>query len=99
MLKNGMQWPLTKKIGFRFLFSYLVLYCIQLPHSWLWNRLVPWIGKQLGVNATFRMNGSGDTTYHYVQVLCLILLASTATLVWSIADGKRAGYHRLYLGL
>ena len=94
-----MRWPHLKKIAFRWLFAYLVLYCIQLPPDWLWNRFVPWMGKLLGVDATWRFNGSGDTTFHYVQVLCFVLTALAAALVWSLADYKRAHDHRLYLGL
>ncbi|MDE0163792.1 MAG: hypothetical protein OXL36_01735 [Bryobacterales bacterium] len=94
-----MQWPHLKKIAFRWLFAYLVLYCIQLPPDWLWNRLVPWTGELLGVNATYRLNGSGDTTFHYVQVLCFVLTALAAALVWSLADYKRSHDHRMYLGL
>ncbi|MYA80511.1 MAG: hypothetical protein F4X39_08310 [Acidobacteriia bacterium] len=94
-----MQWPHLKKIAFRWLFAYLMLYLIQLPPDWLWNRLVPWTGELLGVDATYRLNGSGDTTFHYVQVLCFILMALAAALVWSLADHKRAHDHRLYLGL
>lgn len=94
-----MQWPHLKKIAFRWLFAYLMLYCIQLPPDWLWNRFVPWMGKLLGVDATWRFNGSGDTTFHYVQVLCFVLTALVAALVWSLADYKRNHDHRLYLGL
>ncbi len=94
-----MRWPHLKKIAFRWLFAYLMLYCIQLPPAWLWNRFVPWAGKLLGVDATYRFNGSGDTTFHYVQVLCFVLMALAVTLVWSLADYKRTHYHRLYLGL
>ena len=94
-----MQWPHLKKIAFRWLFAYLLLYCIQLPPDWLWNRLVPWMGNILGVDATWRFNGSGDTTFHYVQVLCFVLTALAVALVWSLADYKRAHDHRLYLGL
>lgn len=94
-----MRWPHLKKIAFRWLFVYLMLYCIQLPPDWLWNRFVPWMGKLLGVDATYRFNGSGDTTFHYVQVLCFVLMALATALVWSLADYKRNHYHRLYLGL
>ena len=63
------------------------------------NRFVPLMGKILGVDATWRFNGSGDTTFHYVQFLCFVLMALAAALVWSLADYKRSNYHRLYLGL
>ena len=94
-----MQWPHLKKIAFRWLFAYLMLYLIQLPPDWLWNRFVPWTGELLGVDATYRFNGSGDTTFHYVQVLCFVLMALAAALVWSLAGRKRNHDHRLYLGL
>ncbi|MDE0436603.1 MAG: hypothetical protein OXH92_21615 [Bryobacterales bacterium] len=94
-----MRWPHLKKIAFRWLFVYLLLYCIQLPPDWLWNRFVPWAGKLLGVDATWRLNGSGDTTFHFVQVLCFVLTALAAALVWSLADYKRSHDHRMYLGL
>ena len=94
-----MQWPLVKKIAFRCLFAYIVLYCSGLAAAGLWNPFVSWVGEILGVNATFRLTGSGDTTFHYVQALCFVLIALAATLVWSLADYKRAHYHRLDLGL
>lgn len=94
-----MQWPHLKKIAFRWLFAYLMLYLIQLPPDWLWNRLVPWTGELLGVDATWRLNGSGDTTFHYVQFLCFVMMALAAALVWSLAAYKRNYDHRLYLGL
>ncbi|MDA1314795.1 MAG: hypothetical protein O2968_15790 [Acidobacteria bacterium] len=94
-----MRWSLPQRIAFRWLFAYLTLNCVQVPPTWLWNRLVPWAGQLLGVDATYRFNGSGDTTFHYVQALCFAAVASAAALVWSIADYKRAHYHRLYLGL
>ncbi len=76
-----MRWSLLKKIAFRWLFAYLILYCVQLPPTWLWNRVVPWAGELLGVEAIHQFNGSGDTTFHYVQVLCFVLMALAATLV------------------
>jgi hypothetical protein len=94
-----MQWPLLKKVVFRFLFVYLVLYCVQVPPAWLWNRLVPRVGEFFGLIAVARFNGSGDTAYHYVQVFCFVLIAACTALVWSFADYKRPHYHRLSLGL
>ena len=81
-----MPWPLPKKIAFRFLFTYLILYCIQLPPTWLWNNLVPQLAKLLGLTVFGNMKGSGDTTFHYVQVLCFLLIAATVTLIWSIVE-------------
>ena len=75
-----MQWPLLKKIAFRWLFVYLLLFCLGPTANWLWRRFVPWVGDFLGVDAVYRINGSGDTTFHYVLVLSYLVLALAATL-------------------
>jgi len=104
----------TRKALFRFAFSYLVLYnlpfpleaipwageIITKPYQDLWNWLVPWAGKHLlGLNVTVRHNGSGDTTYNYVQILCFLIIATVATVVWTVLDRKRSEYARLDEGL
>ena len=94
-----MQWPLLKKIAFRWLFVYLLLFCLGPVATGLWKRFIPWVGDFLGVDAVYRVNGSGDTTFHYVLILSYIVLALAATLVWSFVDHKRPHYHSLYLGL
>ena len=94
-----MHWTLHKKIAFRWLFVYIVLSCSGLPAAGLWNGFVRWTGELLGVDAAYRVTGSGDTTFFYIQALCFVVMALAATLVWSLADHKRTHYHRLYLGL
>jgi hypothetical protein len=45
---------------------------------------VPWVGKhilRLGYDITVFENGSGDTTYNYVLVVCFLALAAAATLI------------------
>jgi len=66
------------------------------PYADLWNALVPWVGKHLfHVAITVQPNGSGDTTYNYVQIVCFLVIALTATVVWTILDRKRRNYSRL----
>jgi len=104
-------WGPAKRFLFRFGFSYLLLYILPFPLSvlpWvgaslaklykaLWDALVPWVGKQaFHVNITVRPNGSGDTTYNYVQVFSYLVLALAAALVWTLLDGRRPGYERLH---
>ena len=45
------------------------------------------------------MLGSGDTTWDYVQLFCLLVLSVAATGVWSLLDRKRLNYDRLHLVL
>ncbi|HEV7504052.1 MAG TPA: hypothetical protein VGS07_04005 [Thermoanaerobaculia bacterium] len=107
-------WSPTKRILFRFAFSYLVLYnlpfplhripwagpIITQPYKDLWNWLVPWAGKHpLGINIKIRTVGGGDTTYNYVQVLCFLIIAAVTTAVWTVLDRKRPEYARLDAGL
>jgi uncharacterized membrane protein YphA (DoxX/SURF4 family) len=103
-------WSLVKRVLFRFAFCYLVLYSFPFPlyyipyvgmiGMWtfqLWNKLVPWVGQQLfGVTITVFPNGSGDTTFNYVQVFVFLVIAAVATLVWSLLDRRRRNYARLY---
>ena len=67
------------------------------PYTDLWNAIVPWVGKLLfHVKITVQPNGSGDTTYNYVQVLCYLALSAAVALVWTLLDRRRRNYARLY---
>jgi hypothetical protein len=106
-------WNPATRLLFRFGFSYLVLYNFPfpldyipyvdmavMPYYQLWQLLVPWVGSHLfHVDATTLPNGSGDTTYGYVQVFCYLVIALLAAAVWSIFDRKRKSYPRLCEGL
>lgn len=95
-----MHWSHPKRIAFRWLCVYLVLFCLPLlPFMPLWRRFVAWAGELMGVVAAMQFTGSGDTTFHYVQTLLFALVALATTVVWSVADRKRTHYHSLYLGL
>jgi hypothetical protein len=107
------SWSPAKKWLFRFLFSYLVLFIAPFPlnvipgleklnkaYGDLWQALVPWVGKLLfHLQITVFPNGSGDTTFNYVELLVFVALAAVATLVWSLLDRRRANYARLYAWL
>src|SRR5262249_21609238 len=67
------------------------------PYQDFWNRLVPWVGKQVfDVEITVRPNGSGDTTYNYVQVFCYLVIAIAITAAWTLLDWRRTSYPRLF---
>jgi hypothetical protein len=60
-----------------------------------WHHVVPWVGKHilhLVRDITIFTNGSGDTTYDYVLILCELFLAAVATVIWSALDRKRPNY-------
>jgi hypothetical protein len=103
------EWSLARRVLFRFTLVYFVLYLFPFPldvipyvgviAEWyqnLWNAVVPWVGKHLfQVDITVRPNGSGDTTYNYVQVLCYLVLALVAAALWSLLDRRRPNHARL----
>lgn len=65
----------------------------------LWHHVVPWVGEHvlhLSTYITIFTNGSGDTTYDYVLILCELFLAVVATVIWSALDRKRPNYRLLY---
>ena len=108
-------WSNSKKILFRFLFIYLILYTSPFPLSiffggnWIgttygqfWVGPVAWVGKHLlaiDYEITVLPNGSGDTTFNYVQVFTFFVVAICGTLFWSILDRKRPHYEKLLFWL
>ena len=111
-MDSGPRWHLAKRIAFRFVFAYFVIYTFPFPvdslpftgalvqkYNNFWQAIVPWVGKhllRLSSDITVFTNGSGDTTFNYVQVLSFLTLAALATAVWSALDRRRPGYERLH---
>ncbi|QDE71461.1 hypothetical protein BHS09_33240 [Myxococcus xanthus] len=102
-------WGLARRLAFRFVFAYLVLYTFPFPldiipvlgdfitsfQDGLWKAVVPWVGKhvlRLSTDITVMPNGSGDTTFDYVQVLMFFVVAVAVTGVWSVIDRRRTEY-------
>jgi uncharacterized membrane protein YphA (DoxX/SURF4 family) len=106
------RWSLSLLIAFRFAFAYFLLYCAPFPLTWIpyadqtggwvdgfWHVVVPWVAAHvlhLSRPITIFENGSGDTTYDWVQVGCFLVIAALATVLWSVLDRKRPSYDRLY---
>jgi hypothetical protein len=108
-MTSAEPWSPAQRIGFRFLFAYLVLYNLPFPlatpfygpsgpYRAIWHAVVPWVGAHvlhLAQPITTFEGGSSDTTYHYVQLLCFLALAVLATVVWSLLDRSRRDYRKL----
>jgi uncharacterized membrane protein YphA (DoxX/SURF4 family) len=106
-------WNLPQRIAFRFGFLVAALMIYPFPigrvprTEWLfeilttpWSWLVSWFGEAvLGLDEpSTAMNGSGDTTWAYVQLLVIAILAVVGTGVWSYLDRRRLAYTRLASG-
>lgn len=103
------NWTLAERIGFRFLFAFLVLSFFPFPSGlvnpyWLggifdnfWEIVVPWFSRIfLNIEVAHVNNGSGDTTYDYLRILCIILISVLVTFIWSFVDRRRGDYRVLY---
>jgi len=114
MIKLSRPWSILEIVLFRFTCLYFFLYTFPLgigvlpiAFDWqfinsIWTPLIEWTGKyvlKLDYEITVLPNGSGDTTWSYVQVLVFAVLAVVGTLIWSVVDRKRSGYPKLFFWL
>jgi len=95
------SWTSGTKILFRFFFVYLLCYA---PASWWvefspfspWNAVVVFVGHHIfNIDITVMPNGSGDTTWNYVQLAVIGSISVLATVVWTVIDRKRTDYDKL----
>ncbi|MDM1292728.1 hypothetical protein HX021_00275 [Sphingobacterium sp. N143] len=108
-------WSTFKKFAFRFsfifIFSFILVFnngtyplydYISKPLTDLMHWLTPWFSKNvLGYTYDYSIfvNGSGDTSYAWISLLILLLLAFFAAVIWSILDLKRENYNTLFYWL
>ena len=107
-------WSNAKKIGFRFSFSYFLLIILFMNNgaypffnyiSGLYNDLlykfIPWVGKvAFGITEVATgPNGSGDTTYDYLLMFTIAIVALLSTILWSVLDRKSKHYVKMYYWL
>lgn len=106
-------WSPARRVLFRFVFAYLVLYLLPFPLTvvpgvravevaWgqLWGAVTRWLGSALfRIEVVYRETGSGDALHNYLQVLAFLLLAALAAATWTLLDRRRREYQRLDEGL
>lgn len=94
-------WSLTRKIFFRYCTTYFLLYLSSNLgfFNFIWTPPATWAGKWLiapDFEITVWTNGSGDTTYNYLVIFCILLLSVVSAIIWSVVDRKRKSYNRLF---
>jgi hypothetical protein len=70
---------------------------IVIYYTAIWQIIVPLFGEnilQLPYTITVFENGSGDTTYNYVQILIFFILALIFSAGWTLLDRKRTDYNK-----
>ena len=104
------RWHPFVRTAFRFAFVYLLLYNLPFPLSAipyvnksaeLYNSLWTWLVPRLARAAFNReissvFNGSGDRTFDFLLVACLLLISLVITVIWTLFDRKRLSYPTLY---
>ena len=104
------RWRPFTRTAFRFAFVYLLLYNLPFPlnvfpyvdkvsafYDSFWNWIVPRLGRAaLHREVSTVVNGSGDRTYDFVLVACLLVISLVITFIWTIFDRKRPAYPTLY---
>ncbi|AYB33835.1 hypothetical protein [Chryseolinea soli] len=102
VLPTQASWTTGTKILFRFFFIYLLCYA---PASWWveffpfspWNAIVVFAGHHIfNIDITVMPNGSGDTTWNYVQLVVIGSISLVGTVVWTWLDRKRNDYDKLW---
>jgi uncharacterized membrane protein YphA (DoxX/SURF4 family) len=69
---------------------------IHTPVRTFWERLVVRTGHSiLGIEIRDRPYTSGDTTWNYVQIFCMVMISAVATAAWSYFDRRRQAYPKL----
>ncbi len=73
------------------------------PYMKLWDRIQTWVAVHvfhLTGEFTHRFpTGSGDTTLDYIMMLCIVVTALVAAVIWSVLDRKRTEYRTLHAWL
>ena len=97
------RWTGLQKSIFRFFAVYFTLIVIPNPLTLLpgeyWFKFIQWTGKHIlhiPYTITVQPNGSGDTTYNYVEVFLNVCLTLFTILIWGLLDRKRVSYSKLY---
>ena len=105
------KWSLSEKVAFRLCLLFFALHIFPFPLSAIpyadeilssgtdkaWSFMVDWSGKNLLhlPEITVKPNGSGDTTWNWVQEFLILVLSAIGCFLWSIFDRKRLNYKDL----
>jgi uncharacterized membrane protein YphA (DoxX/SURF4 family) len=66
---------------------------------WPMRQIIFWTGAHIfhaKLPLIYKDSGSGDKTFDWVFVFCLLVIAALATGIWSVLDRKRGNYATLY---
>ena len=103
------EWGPVKKIGFRFIFVFLILVILQMfSRFFLGNDNLDFLYYPSFIVQNYilqlheipvwehTVSGGADTLDDWVQQLAYLLFSLLAAGIWTLIDRKRKGYSRLY---
>lgn len=93
----NIPWSLSRKISFRFISSFFLLFAAPLSifFGYYHQYIIQQVGsKILGIHQPLitKFTGSGDTLYNWLSLLTYLLLALLITIIWSLLDRERPSY-------
>ncbi|WP_428657359.1 DoxX family protein [Runella sp.] len=106
VLTPSVKWTFIEKISFRFFFLFFVLQIFPFPLGYLldngfyndaWTWPINWAGNTFFdiPEISVRPNGSGDTTWNWIQLFLITCLSFFGTAVWTAIDSKKTNYNKL----
>ncbi len=93
------DWSIIRKVFFRFIFLYFILYIFLMFGGRLLESLFVWIGQTIFKSEgrlEFFSTGSGDTTMSYISLFLQVVITVIGTALWSFLDRKRPSYNQLF---
>jgi hypothetical protein len=109
------NWTIAQKLIFRFFFIFFISYVLLNPNGAIpfidglyevyvkfFEGITIWMGKHilhLSKPVNTEGSGSGDTTYDYLLILFISILALVGCAVWSVIDRKQRNYNKLFYWL
>jgi len=107
-MANTTKWSVAHKLIFYFYFLFFGLNIFPFPLDLIgepiynllekfWAPIINLLGNiVLGVDEiTVRPNGSGDTTWNWLQELAILMIASLGSIIWLIAARNRVNHEKL----
>ena len=107
-MANTTKWSVAHKLIFYFCFLFFGLNIFPFPLDLIgepiynllekfWAPIINLLGNiVLGVDEiTVRPNGSGDTTWNWLQELAILMIASLGSIIWLIAARNRVNHEKL----
>lgn len=110
-MQNNIKWSVSHKIIFYFCFLFFVLNIFPFPintlpfldffynplDELLWNPIIQFFGRIFfGIKeVTSRPNGSGDTTWNWLQQFSIVVIATVGTIVWLFVAKNRQNHEKI----